>query len=164
MVCLFNEDQNKDREKKIFLCVKTSNNKMHKNANLTTFYSSVISFLFSGSIIVRCYNEHCIDAAPGNISVALVWVSLESGCGWECCEGPGLQWSALQGQSVSGHPPFWVSPTQPGAGSNCSLQSGTQTVRLQDQPAEWGQGLQQNSLQLCIENIFNESESFQNES
>ena len=72
MASLFNETRDKDKQ--IFLCVKTSNNKMHKNANLTTFYSSrsVISFLFSGSIIVRCYNEHCIDAAPGNISVALV--------------------------------------------------------------------------------------------
>lgn len=40
MASLFNENRDKDKVKQIFLCVKTSNNKMDKNANLTIFYSS----------------------------------------------------------------------------------------------------------------------------
>lgn len=50
------------------------------------------------------------------------------------------------------------------AGSNCSVQSGTQTqTAAPHQPAEWGQGLQQNSPQF-VSIVFNEDGSFQNES
>ena len=82
----------------------------------------------------------------------------------ECCEGPGLQWVHYRDNQCQAIRHFEWAPLrrEPAQTAACSQ---AHRLRLQDQqPAESGQGLQQNTLQFCIENIYNESESFQNES
>ena len=73
--------------------------------------------------------------------------------------GPGCSPVHYREQSVSGHPPFWVSP----AGSNCSVQSGTQTQTAA--PAcRMGSRLAAKYPLVSVLRVSNESDSFQNES